>query len=60
MSANGTDGTDLTSTLTTQGDILLGNNLKYLQRLGAGTDGQLLKTGGAGADVSWIDFRVIV
>ena len=52
MSSAGTDGTDLTSTLTTQGDILYRDG-SGLQRLGAGTAGQVLQTGGAGANVSW-------
>jgi hypothetical protein len=49
---NGTDGTDLTSTLTTQGDILYRDG-SGLQRLGAGTSGQVLQTGGTGANPSW-------
>jgi len=49
---NGTNGTDLTTTLTTQGDILYRDG-SGLQRLGAGTAGQVLQTGGAGANVSW-------
>jgi hypothetical protein len=48
----GTDGTDLTSTLTTQGDIVYRDG-SGLQRLGAGTSGQVLQTGGAGANPSW-------
>ena len=52
MSSAGTDGTDLTSTLTTQGDILYRDG-SGLQRLAAGTNGQVLTTGGAGANVSW-------
>jgi len=51
---NGTDGTDLTSTLTTQGDILYRDG-SGLQRLGAGTNGQALITGGTGANPSWGD-----
>ena len=51
---NGTDGTDLTTTLTTQGDILYRDG-SGLQRLGAGTSGQLLQSGGTGANVSWTD-----
>ena len=54
MSAAGTDGTDITTTLTTQGDILYRDG-SGLQRLAAGTNGQLLKTGGTGANVSWTD-----
>ena len=49
---NGTNGTDLTTTLTTQGDILYRDG-SGLQRLGAGTNGQALLTGGAGANPSW-------
>jgi len=51
---NGTDGTDLTSTLTTQGDLVYRDG-SGLQRLGAGTAGQALLTGGAGANPSWGD-----
>jgi len=49
---NGTDGTDLTSTLTTQGDIVYRDG-SGLARLGYGTAGQVLKTGGSGANPSW-------
>ena len=49
---NGTDGTDLTTTLTTQGDILYRDG-SGLARLGAGTSGQVLQTGGTGANPSW-------
>ena len=52
MSQAGTDGTDLTSTLTTQGDILYRDG-SGLQRLGAGTSGQALITNGTGANPSW-------
>ena len=52
MSSAGTDGTDLTSTLTTQGDILYRDG-SGLQRLAAGTSGQFLKTQGAGANPVW-------
>jgi len=55
MSAKGTDGingTDLTSTLTTQGDLVYRDG-SGLQRLGAGTAGQFLKTQGAGANPTW-------
>ena len=51
---NGTDGTDLTSTLTTQGDIVY-RDASGLARLGAGSAGQLLQSGGTGANVSWTD-----
>jgi len=49
---NGTDGTDLGTTITTQGDILYRDG-SGLQRLGAGTSGQVLQTGGTGANPSW-------
>ena len=49
---NGTDGTDLGTTLTTQGDIVY-RDASGLARLGAGTSGQALLTGGAGANPSW-------
>ena len=52
MSSAGTNGTDLTTTLTTQGDILYRDG-SGLQRLAAGTNGQALITGGAGANPSW-------
>jgi hypothetical protein len=52
MSSAGTDGTDLTTTLTTQGDIVY-RDASGLQRLGAGTSGQVLQTGGTGANPSW-------
>ena len=49
---NGTNGTDLTSTLTTQGDIVYRDG-SGLARLGYGTAGQVLTTGGSGANPSW-------
>lgn len=49
---NGTNGTDVGTTITTQGDILYRDG-SGLQRLGAGTNGQALLTGGAGANPSW-------
>jgi len=49
---NGTNGTDISTTLTTQGDILIRNG-SGLARLGYGTSGQLLTTGGSGANPSW-------
>jgi len=52
MSAAGTNGTDLTTTLTAQGDIVY-RNASGLVKLGAGTSGQLLQTGGSGANPSW-------
>ena len=50
--ANGTNGTDLTTTLTTQGDIVYRDG-SGLARLAAGTSGQVLQTGGSGANPSW-------
>lgn len=52
MSSAGTNGTNLTTTLTTQGDLVYRDGAG-LQRLGAGTAGQVLQTGGAGANPSW-------
>ena len=49
---NGTNGTDVGTTITTQGDILY-RDASGLQRLGAGTSGQYLKTNGSGANPSW-------
>ena len=49
---NGTDGTDLRTTLTTQGDIVY-RDASGLARLGAGTSGQVLQTNGTGANPSW-------
>ena len=49
---NGTDGTDLGTTLTTQGDIVYRDG-SGLARLGAGTSGQVLQTNGTGANPSW-------
>ena len=45
-------GTDVGTTLTTQGDLLYRDG-SGLQRLGAGTSGQVLQTGGTGANPSW-------
>lgn len=52
MATKGTDGTDVGTTLTTQGDILYRDG-SGLQRLAAGTNGQVLLTGGSGANPSW-------
>ncbi len=52
MAAKGSDGTDIGATLTTQGDVLYRDG-SGLQRLAAGTAGQVLQTGGAGANPSW-------
>ena len=46
------EGGDVATTLTTQGDILYRDG-SGLQRLAAGTSGQALLTGGAGANPSW-------
>jgi len=51
---NGTNGTDVGTVITTQGDILYRDG-SGLQRLGAGTSGQALITNGAGANPSWGD-----
>ena len=45
-------GTDVGTTLTTQGDILYRDG-SGLQRLAAGTSGQALLSGGAGANPTW-------
>ena len=52
MSQAGTAGTDVGTTITTQGDLLYRDG-SGLQRLGAGTNGQVLTTGGTGANPSW-------
>ena len=54
MSQAGTNGTDVGTTITTQGDLLYRNG-SGLQRLAAGTSGQVLQTGGSGANPSWVD-----
>ena len=54
LAQKGTDGTDVGTTLTTQGDILYRDG-SGLQRLGAGTSGQFLKTQGTGANPVWAD-----
>ena len=48
----GTNGTDVGTTITTQGDILYRDG-SGLQRLAAGISGQALLTGGSGANPSW-------
>jgi len=45
-------GTDVSTTITTQGDILYRDG-SGLQRLAAGTSGQFLKTQGSGANPVW-------
>ena len=52
LAAKGTDGTDVGTTITTQGDILYRDG-SGLQRLAAGTSGQFLKTQGTGANPVW-------
>lgn len=49
---NGTNGTNVATTITTQGDLLYRDG-SGLQRLGAGTSGQVLQTGVSGANPSW-------
>jgi hypothetical protein len=56
---NGTNGTDLGTTLTTQGDLVYRDG-SGLQRLGAGTAGQVLQTGGAGANPSWFQLILVM
>ena len=46
------EGGDVATTLTTQGDVLYRDG-SGLQRLAAGTSGQVLQTGGTGANPSW-------
>jgi hypothetical protein len=52
MSSAGTNGTDVGTTITTQGDILYRDG-SGLQRLGAGTSGQYLETKGSGQNPVW-------
>ena len=52
LAAKGTDGTDVGTTITTQGDILY-KGASALERLAAGTSGQVLTTGGSGANPTW-------
>ena len=52
MSQKGTDADLMNITSTAQGDIYY-NNGSAIARLGAGTNGQALITGGAGANPSW-------
>lgn len=49
---NGTNGTDVGTVITTQGDLLY-RGASGLARLGAGTSGQVLTTQGAGANPQW-------
>jgi hypothetical protein len=51
------EGGDVATTLTTQGDVLYRDG-SGLQRLGAGTNGQYLKTQGTGANPVWADVSV--
>ena len=52
MSAKGTDADLLNITGTVQGDVYY-NNGSAIARLAAGTSGQVLQTGGSGANPSW-------
>jgi hypothetical protein len=52
LAQKGTDGTDVGATLTTQGDILYRDG-SGLQRLGAGTSGNVLTTKGTGQNPVW-------
>jgi len=51
---NGTNGTDVGTTITTQGDLLYRDG-SGLQRLAAGTSGHFLKTQGSGANPVWAE-----
>ena len=57
LASKGTDGTDVGTVITTQGDILYRDG-SGLARLGYGTAGQLLQTGGSGANPSWTNAPV--
>ncbi|BAQ94214.1 putative carbohydrate binding domain containing protein [uncultured phage_MedDCM-OCT-S30-C28] len=52
LAEKGLDGTNVATTLTTQGDILYRDG-SGLQRLGAGTSGQYLETKGSGQNPVW-------
>ncbi len=52
--SNGTNGTDVGTVITTQGDVLYRDG-SGLQRLGAGSSGQFLKTQGTGANPVWAE-----
>ncbi len=54
MSSKGTDADLLNISSTAQGDIYY-NSGSAIARLGAGTSGQVLQTGGTGANPSWVD-----
>mgnify|MGYP003111955999 CR=1 FL=1 len=54
LAKGGSAGTDVGTTITTQGDILYRDG-SGLQRLAAGTSGQFLKTQGSGANPVWAD-----
>jgi hypothetical protein len=54
LAEKGLDGTNVATTITTQGDILYRDG-SGLARLGAGTSGQFLKTQGTGANPVWAD-----
>jgi len=57
MSAKGVDADLINISGTVQGDLYY-NNGSAIARLGAGTSGQLLQTGGASANPSWTDAPV--
>jgi len=52
LAEKGLDGTNVATTITTQGDILYRDG-SGLQRLGAGTSGQYLETKGTGQNPVW-------
>ena len=54
ITGNAVDGTNIALGSDAQGDIMYYDGTNYA-RLGAGTAGFLLQTGGAGANPSWVD-----
>ena len=57
--AAGADGTNVATTITTQGDILYRDG-SGLARLAAGTSGYFLKTQGSGANPTWAEVTTSV
>ena len=55
IAANAINGTKIAMGSDAQGDILYYNGTDYV-RLGAGTVGQILQTGGSGGSPSWLSF----
>ena len=54
ITGNAVDGSDIAMGSDAQGDLLYHDGTDYA-RLPAGTAGELLETGGAGANPSWVD-----